>query len=105
MTDDTIKNCVIRNGVNTSSAIVISDGTTLGNAGLFANMTIQNNSVQKAFIGVYATGGTAPQGGSNLVYTENDLSTSGANAIRNVGLYMQGVNGATVSQNTVEQFQ
>ena len=104
VTDDTLKNCVIVNGVNTSSAIVISDGTTLGNAGLFANMTIQNNSVQKAFVGVFATGGTIPQGGSNLVYTGNDLTTSGANAIRNVGLYMQGVNGATVSNNTIGNF-
>ena len=33
VTDDTIKNCVIRNGVNTSSAIVISDAGTVGNAG------------------------------------------------------------------------
>ena len=67
-------------------------------------MTIQNNSVQKAFVGVFATGGTIPQGGSNLVYTGNDLTTSGANAIRQVGLYMQGVNGATVTNNTVGNF-
>ncbi len=104
VTDDTIKNCVLRNGVNTSSAVVISDATTLGNAGVFSNITIQNNSVQKAFVGVFATGGTIPQGGSNLVYTGNDLTTSGANAIRNVGLYMQGVNGATVSNNTIGNF-
>ena len=104
ITGVTIKNCVVRNGVNTSSAVVLSDAATLGNAGLFSNITIQNNSVQKAFIGVYATGGTIPQGGSNLIYTGNDLSTSSANAIRNVGLYMQGVNGATVSNNTIGNF-
>jgi hypothetical protein len=101
ITNDTLKNCIVRNGVNTSSAVVISDAGTLGNPGFFSNITIQNNDVQKAFVGVYATGGTSPQNGSNLTYTQNTVNTTGANAVRNVGLYMQGVNGATVSQNTV----
>lgn len=104
ITNVTLKNSVVINGINTSSAIVISDATTSGNAGLFSNITIQNNDVQKAFIGVFAQGGTTPQGGSNLVYTQNTLNTSGANAIRLCGLYMQGVNGATVSQNTIGNF-
>jgi hypothetical protein len=104
ISNNTLKNCVVINGVNTSSAVVISDGTTLGTAGYFSNITIQNNDVQKAFVGVFATGGTTPQGGSNLVYTQNKVDTSGANAVRNVGLYMQGVNGATVSNNTVGNF-
>ena len=101
VTNNTLKNCVIRNGVNTTSAVVISDATTLGSTGYFNNITIHNNDVQKAFVGVFATGGTTPQNGSNLTYTQNTVNTSGANAIRNVGLYMQGVNGATVSNNTV----
>ena len=91
----------MRNGANTSSAVVISDSTTVGNAGFFSNITVQNNNIQKAFVGVFATGGTTPQNGSNLTYTQNTLNASGANAIRTVGLYMQGVNGATVSQNTI----
>ena len=102
--NNTLKNCIVINGANTSSAVVISDGTTLGNAGYFSNITIQNNDIQKAFIGVFATGGTTPQGGSNLVYTQNKVDTSGANAVRISGLYMQGVNGATVSNNTVGNF-
>ncbi len=104
VTNDTLKNCIVINGVNTSSAVVISDATVLGNAGLFSNITIQNNDVQRAFVGVFATGGTTPQGGSNLVYTQNKVDTAGANAIRLVGLYMQGVLGATVSQNSVGNF-
>ena len=91
--NDTLQNCVIRNGVNTSSAVVISDATTLGNPGFFNLIAIRNNSIQKAFIGVYANGGTTPQGGANLIYQDNDLTTTGANAIRFIGLYMQGVNG------------
>ncbi|MEO8275263.1 MAG: Calx-beta domain-containing protein [Thermoanaerobaculia bacterium] len=101
VSNDVLKNCVIINGINTSSAVVISDATSVGAAGLFSNIAIQNNDIQRAFIGVFASGGTTPQGGSNLVYTQNKLDTSGAFSVRNVGLYMQGVNGATVSQNTV----
>ncbi len=103
-TNNTVKNCIVINGATTSSAIVIGDGTVVGNAGFFSNVTIQNNDVQKAFVGIFATGGTTPQGGSNLTYTQNKVDTSGANAIRLVGLYMQGVNGATVTNNTVGNF-
>src|SRR4029079_8044576 len=49
VTNDTLKNCVVINGANTSSAVVISDATTLGNAGLFSNVTIPHTSLQKAF--------------------------------------------------------
>ncbi len=101
ITANTLKNCVVINGVGTSSAVVISDATVLGNVGFFSNITIQNNDVQRAFVGIFATGGTTPQNGANLTYTQNTINTAGANAVRNVALYMQGVNGATVSQNTV----
>ncbi|MFL6529342.1 MAG: beta strand repeat-containing protein, partial [Chthoniobacterales bacterium] len=102
ISNDTLKNCTIRNGANTSSAVVTSDAGTPGNPGFFTNVTIQNNSIQKAYIGAYSNGGAAPtQGGSNLSYLDNDLTSSGANAIRDVGLYMQGVNGATVSRNSI----
>jgi hypothetical protein len=101
ITNDALKNCIVRNGVNTSSAVVISDGTTSGTAGFFSNLEVRNNLIDLAYIGVYATGGTTPAGGAGLTYADNRLDTSGANAIRLVGLYMQGVNGATVSNNTV----
>lgn len=100
----TLKNCIITNGVNTSSAVVVSDAGTLGNAGYFNTVTIQNNLIEKAYMGVYATGGTTPQNGSNLFLYNNSLTTSGANAIRFCGLYMQGVNTAIVSQNTISNF-
>jgi hypothetical protein len=104
ITNNVLKNCVIRNGATTNSAVVISDSGTVGNQGYFSNITIQNNSVQKAFIGVFATGGTAPQTGANLMYLDNDLTSSGADAIRRVGLYMQGVNGAVVFNNDIGNF-
>lgn len=104
ITNGTLKNCIVRNGINTSTPVVISDGAALGSAGYFSNMTIENNSIQKGYIGVYSTGGTIPQGGSNLIYRNNDLTTSGANSVRYTGLYMQGVNGAQVVGNTIANF-
>ncbi len=101
VTNDALKNCVVRNGVNTNSAVVISDGATAGSAGFFSDITIQNNRVEKAFIGVFAIGGTTPQNGFNLTYADNTLNTVGANAIARAGLYMQGVSGATVRNNDV----
>src|SRR5205085_6376128 len=101
VTNDALKNCVVRNGVNTNSAVVISDGATAGSAGYFSDITIQNNRVEKAFIGVFAIGGTTPQNGFNLTYADNTLNTSGANAIARAGLYMQGVSGATVRNNDI----
>ena len=43
VTNGTLKNCVVRNGANTNSAVVISDGATAGNAGYFSNIDVRNN--------------------------------------------------------------
>jgi hypothetical protein len=99
ITHETLKNCVVRNGVNTSSAVVISDGTIAGNAGYFSNLEVRNNKIEKAYIGVYANGGTTPQNGAGLTLAGNELNTAGTNAIRHFGLYVQGVNGGTIANN------
>ncbi len=104
ITNVTIKNCNIINGVNSSSAVIVSDGAAPGTAGYFNNITIQNNSVQKAYIGVYNIAVVASGNGNGLLITGNDLNTSGANSIRLAGLYVQGVDGATVSNNNVGNF-
>jgi len=101
ITNVTVKNCILTNGANTSSAVVVSDGTTIGSAGYFNTVTIQNNQIERAYIGVYATGGTSAANGFNLVVSDNTLTTSGANSIRLVGLYAQYVNGLTFSGNTI----
>ena len=101
VTNAVIKNCNLINGVNTSSAVVISDGTILGNPGYFNNITVQNNIIQKAFYGVYAIGTVLTGNGSGTLITGNDLNISGTNSIRIGGIYVQGVNGATVSNNNI----
>jgi trimeric autotransporter adhesin len=105
VTNGTIKNCVVRDGANTASAIVLSDGTTAGNPGYFSSMELRNNKIEKAYIGVYANGGTTPPNGFGLIYAQNELNASGANAIAHVGLYMQGVSGGAVTNNDIGGFE
>ena len=105
ITGGALKNCVVRNGANTSSAVVISDGTTVGNAGYFSAMEVRNNKIEKAYVGVYANGGTTPPNGSGLTYAGNELNTSGTNAIAFCGLYMQGVNGGLIEKNDIGNFE
>ena len=102
ITNVTVRNCNLINGANTSSALVFSD--LAGTAGYFNNITIQNNSVQKAYIAIYALATVATGNGSGLLITGNDLNTSGANSVRLVGVYVQGVDGATVSNNNIGNF-
>ncbi|CAN5578142.1 hypothetical protein BH10BAC5_BH10BAC5_20150 [soil metagenome] len=106
VTNDCIKNCNINNGSQTSTAILIGDGITAGDPGYFNNISIQNNTITKSYVGVYAYASTSPNNGSGFVCSNNDLSTSGSNAIRRVGIYVQGIDGgATVSNNTIGNFE
>lgn len=95
----TVKNCIIINGSTSSSALVVSDATTLGTDGYFNNVTIQNNSIQLAYIGAYLRAATGQ--GSNVTVSNNTLNTSGTNNIKYVGLYFQGIHDATVSGNMI----
>ncbi len=100
----TVKNTSIINGVQTSSALIVSDGVTAGNPGYFNNITIENNNIQKAYIGIYSNAFVATGNGSGLLITRNDLNTSGANSVRFVGIYVQGADGAVVSKNSIANF-
>lgn len=103
--NDVLKNSIVRNGAITgSTAVVIGDSGTFGNPGYFSTITVQNNDIQRAIFGVYANGGTTPQNGAGLTVSQNTMTATGTSSVRNVGIYMQGVNGATVSDNTVGNF-
>ncbi|MGB2752525.1 MAG: fibronectin type III domain-containing protein, partial [Pyrinomonadaceae bacterium] len=110
ITNTVIKNSIIRNGVNTSSAIVVLD--TAGSvAGYFNNLTIQNNSLEKAFVGMFINTTVSAGNGTGLLVTGNNADAAGVNAIRNVGLYVQGAAGTStvapnvISNNTVGNFE
>jgi len=104
ITNVSLKNCNIVNGVNTSTAVVVSDAAVAGTAGYFNNITIQNNSIRKAYMGIYNIAVVGAGNGTGLSINANDFSTSGADAIRYIGVYVQGVDGANVSSNTMANF-
>ena len=96
-----LKNTVVTNGSNTSSAVLVSSSATVGSAGYFKNISIQNNSIRKAFNGLFVVANTASGNGDGLLIAGNDLSATGANSIRHTGIYIEGVDGATVRDNTI----
>ncbi|MDR6369504.1 hypothetical protein J2795_000259 [Chryseobacterium bernardetii] len=100
-----IKNLNIINGMNNSSALVMYDGATTPTGGFFNNVTIQNNAVKKAYMGIYLFAATAAGNGANTLVTGNDISASGADANRLGGIYVQGADGVTVSNNTLGNFE
>ena len=103
-TNIVVKNSNIINGTNTSSALVFFDGAATPIGGYFNNVTIQNNSIKKAYIGIYLFGAIAAGNGTNTLVTGNDLSSTGAESIRLAGIYLQSVDGGTVSNNTIGNF-
>ena len=100
-----IKNCVIINGNSNTSAVVVSDGASIGTAGYFNTISLQNNNIQKALAGIYCIAAVSAGNGSGLNISDNIMNASGTNAIRNIGIYVQGVDGATVSNNTIGNFE
>lgn len=100
-----VKNLNIINGINNSSALVMYDGATTPTGGFFNNVTIQNNSVKKAYMGIYLFAAIGAGNGGNTLITGNDISASGADANRLGGIYVQGADGVTVSNNTLGNFE
>jgi hypothetical protein len=99
ITNVTVQNSILINGASTSSALVAyaSDGT----AGYFNDLKIQNNNIQKAYIATYLLSVVAPGNGSGTLVTGNEINATGANASRLVGIYAQGLDGVTISNNDV----
>lgn len=98
-----IMNCFVINGLNTSSAITMTDNSF--SAGFFNNNIIENNSIQKAYYGVYGTSQLASGNGTGLNISNNELNSTGANAIRHIGIYVQGFNTAIIRGNDIANFE
>ncbi|NIF04066.1 T9SS type A sorting domain-containing protein [Chryseobacterium sp. Tr-659] len=100
-----VKNLNIVNGINTSSAMVMYDGNTTPTGGFFNNVTIQNNAIKKAYMGIYLFAAIAAGNGANTLVTGNDISATGTDVNRLGGVYVQGADGVTVSNNTIGNFE
>jgi len=95
----TLKNCIIINGAQTSSSVNVYAAN--GATGYFNNITIQNNSIQKGYFGIYVLAVVSSGNGSGTLITQNDLNTAGANSVRLAGVCVQGIDGAIISNNNI----
>lgn len=106
LTNVTVKNTTIINGVKTTgSGIIVSNTAGAQTAGYFNNIRLENNSIQKSYQGIYIIAVSAVGNGIGSVITKNDLSTSGENCNRFLGIYLGGTDGVTVSQNKIGNFE
>ena len=105
-TNNTIKNCNIKAGSNTvTSTFGIHVGgtsiTTSGTGNDNDNLTIDNNTISKAYYGIYAQAASTGVN-NNLTITNNTIgSATAADYITFRGLLVSQATAATVSQNTV----
>ena len=105
LTNVTVKNTNVINGVKASGyGIIVSNTAGSATAGYFKNITIENNSVQRSFNGIYLLAVSAAGNGSGSVITKNDLSASGDNSNRLTGIYLGGTDGVAVSANKIGNF-
>jgi len=102
----TVKNTTIINGVKTTgSGIIVSNTAGAQTAGYFNSIKLENNSIQKSYQGIYMIAVSAVGNGAGSVITKNDLSTSGDNCNRFMGIYLGGTDGVTVSANKIGNFE
>lgn len=100
ITNVTVKNCNITNGVNTGSAVIVSDAAAPGTAGWFNNIEIINNKINLAYIGIYSIANVATGNGSGLNISNNTFDNP-LYPVRLVKIYVQGVDGVTVANNFI----
>jgi hypothetical protein len=101
----TIKNCNILGQDPTQTLIGIHiGGNAVGTAPTTANNNnarVENCSFKKAFVGIFDDGISAANAGTGHVLTQNDLSATGANRLRRVGIFMFNLNGVQVTENSI----
>lgn len=101
-----LKNCIISSGAyNTSeTGILLSDSASLYSAGYFTNDTVYNNKVEKVAYGIDVYAVSTTGNGSGIYIAKNELNSTGTSAIYYDGIYIEGVDGATVDGNTLANF-
>ncbi|MES2704950.1 MAG: Ig-like domain-containing protein [Bacteroidota bacterium] len=101
--DNILKNCIIINGITSVGSAVFTGNGATATDGYFYNITVQNNEVKKARIGLYfiAIPGTGNGNGVNVI--GNQINATGSDAIRRTCIYFQGLDGTggIISGNTV----
>jgi hypothetical protein len=101
--NNTFRNLNIIGADPTTTLVGISlGGATAGTVGLDNdNNRIENCSVQKAIYGIYSAGINATNANLGTVIIRNDLSATGADRIRRVGILLFNEDGAQITENSV----
>ena len=104
-TNDVIKNCNISTGVATtiSYGICVGGSTPGSNGADNDNVTIQNNSIIAAPVGVYAAGtaSTSAGGDDNLSIIGNSITYN--STLASIGIQVGNALNSSVSQNTISE--
>jgi hypothetical protein len=102
--NNTIKNCNISTGVQTSTGYGIAvGGSTPGTTGADNdNVIIQNNNISACVIGIYAQGtATVSAGGNDNLNITGNIITYNSNLSGNVGINLNNSLNSVINQNNV----
>ncbi|MEN9962910.1 MAG: hypothetical protein RL582_5 [Bacteroidota bacterium] len=101
----TLKNMDLTNG-NDKSVITIGDTLNASGVlpGYFSDITIQNNLIKRSLYGIFAVAKVQSTNGNGLLIDKNDFASSGSGALRFAGIYLKGVEGATIHNNIIGNF-
>jgi len=100
----TLKNTIIKNQTIAAASIVISDGAGGAFPGYFNNIIIQSNSIRKGLIGIQCV--AQPVVGNGQIFiADNEINSVSPNQIGGVGIYVEGLDGATISNNNIGNFE
>ncbi|MBL7701337.1 MAG: T9SS type A sorting domain-containing protein [Ferruginibacter sp.] len=104
ISNSVLKNTICVNQAQFTGCVVVSDGSVGGSPGYFNNITIQNNSIQKSGIGILCAANIVAGNGSVLI-SGNDLNSTSTSALSQLGIYTEGVDGATITNNNIGNFE
>ncbi len=105
ITNVTLKNMFLLNGSKAStSALAIQVSNSIGAAGNFNNILIENNSFETSYVGIFMLANVSAGNGSGVVVRNNGLNVTGPTALNNTGIYLQGLDGAIVEGNQIGNF-
>jgi trimeric autotransporter adhesin len=94
LTNCTIKNTVVQHGSYGSYGISLNEG-------YYNDISIVNNIIQKCDVGIIAIGGSTIPNSYNLSITNNNLASTGLNAITQQGIHIEGFDGIDISGNDI----
>ncbi|WP_212003795.1 MBG domain-containing protein [Chitinophaga sp. HK235] len=99
----TVANTTIVNGSLAATAVIAADATVISNPGYFNDIFLYNNDIRRAYTGIYLNSASNTSN-SNIRIENNDLNATGTDALRFGGIMALGVNGLTISNNRIGNF-